>query len=102
VAYAGGWKKLEPMWDWVIRTRRVAKLRPMLEAVLTGFGRYGTRELPGTCGGSSPAATPATSACGSSSPRHSRACYAPWPTEPSDSRLGTRSVATDSRPPRES
>ena len=40
VAYAGGWKKLEPMWDWVIRTRRVARLRPMLEAVLTGFGRF--------------------------------------------------------------
>jgi radical SAM superfamily enzyme YgiQ (UPF0313 family) len=39
-AYAGGWKKLEPMWDWVIRTRRVAALRPMLEAVLTGFGRH--------------------------------------------------------------
>jgi radical SAM superfamily enzyme YgiQ (UPF0313 family) len=63
VAYAGGWKKLEPMWDWVIRTRRVAKLRPMLEAVLTGFGRYGTRELPGTeglrepAGGGDPLAT---------------------------------------------
>jgi radical SAM superfamily enzyme YgiQ (UPF0313 family) len=40
VAYAGGWKKLEPMWDWVIRSKRVARLRPMLEAVLTGFGRY--------------------------------------------------------------
>jgi hypothetical protein len=41
IAYAGGWKKLEPMWDLVIRTRRVARLRPILEAVLTGFGRYG-------------------------------------------------------------
>jgi hypothetical protein len=41
VAYAGGWKKLEPMWDFVIRSKRVARLRPMLEAVLTGFGRYG-------------------------------------------------------------
>jgi radical SAM superfamily enzyme YgiQ (UPF0313 family) len=40
-AYAGGWKKLEPMWDGVIRVRQVARLRPMLEAVLTGFGRYG-------------------------------------------------------------
>ena len=38
--HSGGWKKLEPMWDWVIRTRRVARLRPMLEAVLTGFGRH--------------------------------------------------------------
>ena len=40
VAYAGGWKKLEPFWDLVIRARRVARLRPMLEAVLLGFGRF--------------------------------------------------------------
>ncbi len=40
VAYAGGWKKMEPLWDWIIRSKRVANLRPMLEAVLTGFGRY--------------------------------------------------------------
>jgi len=41
VAYAGGWKKLEPFWDLVIRARRVARLRPLLEAVLLGFGRHG-------------------------------------------------------------
>lgn len=40
VAYAGGWKKMEPLWDWILRARRVASLRPMLEAVLTGFGRH--------------------------------------------------------------
>lgn len=40
MAYAGGWKKLEPMWNAVIRLRRVASLRPALEAVLTGFGRH--------------------------------------------------------------
>jgi radical SAM superfamily enzyme YgiQ (UPF0313 family) len=39
VAYAGGWKKFEPMWDWVIRAKRVTRLLPMLEAVLSGFGR---------------------------------------------------------------
>jgi len=39
VAYAGGWKKFEPAWDWVIRTRQVAQMRPMLEGVLTGFGQ---------------------------------------------------------------
>jgi radical SAM superfamily enzyme YgiQ (UPF0313 family) len=38
-AYAAGWKKFEPCWDAVIRLKRVARLRPMLEAVLTGFGR---------------------------------------------------------------
>ncbi|MCX6047892.1 MAG: radical SAM protein [Chloroflexi bacterium] len=44
VAYAGGWKKFEPAWDWLIRARRVAHLRPMLEGVLTGFGKYLDRE----------------------------------------------------------
>ena len=37
VAYAGGWKKFEPMWDWVIRAKRVANLLPVLETVLAGF-----------------------------------------------------------------
>jgi len=40
VAYAGGWKKLEPFWNWVIRARQVRTLRPVLESVLLGFGRY--------------------------------------------------------------
>ena len=40
VAYAGGWKKLEPLWDFVIRARRIARLRPVLESVLTGFGKH--------------------------------------------------------------
>src|SRR5207247_9391063 len=40
VAYAGGWKKVEPFWDLVIRARHISRLRPMLEAVLTGFGRH--------------------------------------------------------------
>jgi radical SAM superfamily enzyme YgiQ (UPF0313 family) len=33
-AYAAGWKKLEPLWDWVIRARRVSRMLPVLEAVL--------------------------------------------------------------------
>jgi radical SAM superfamily enzyme YgiQ (UPF0313 family) len=40
VAYAGGWKKFEPMWDWVIRARRVTHLLPMLETILSGFGKF--------------------------------------------------------------
>jgi len=40
VAYAGGWKKFEPLWDLVIRARRIARLRPVLETVLTGFGKH--------------------------------------------------------------
>jgi radical SAM superfamily enzyme YgiQ (UPF0313 family) len=45
LAYAGGWKKLEPFWDLVIRARRVARLRPVLESVLLGFGRFGLDDV---------------------------------------------------------
>jgi radical SAM superfamily enzyme YgiQ (UPF0313 family) len=37
-AYAAGWKKFEPFWDWVIRAKRVANLLPVLESILAGFG----------------------------------------------------------------
>ena len=37
-AYAIGWKKLEPLWDAVIRTRRVAHMLPILESILSEFG----------------------------------------------------------------
>jgi len=40
VAYAGGWRKFEPLWDLVIKSRRVCRLRPLLESVLSGFGRH--------------------------------------------------------------
>jgi len=36
VAYAAGWKKFEPLWDLLIRTRRVAAALPILERVLAG------------------------------------------------------------------
>lgn len=39
LAYAGGWKKFEPLWDAVIRARRVSNFLPLLEGVLSGFGR---------------------------------------------------------------
>ena len=39
VAYAGGWKKLEPFWDWVLRARRVNQLLPVLEGVLAEWGQ---------------------------------------------------------------
>ena len=35
LAYAGGWKKFEPLWDWVIRVQRVGNFRPLLESLLT-------------------------------------------------------------------
>jgi hypothetical protein len=39
VAYAGGWKKFEPLWDTVIRARRLTNMLPVLENILTGFGK---------------------------------------------------------------
>lgn len=39
LAYAAGWKKFEPLWDFVIRARRAGTLLPVLEAILSEFGR---------------------------------------------------------------
>jgi radical SAM superfamily enzyme YgiQ (UPF0313 family) len=36
LAYVGGWKKCDRLWDWVIRAKRVAGFLPLLETVLTG------------------------------------------------------------------
>jgi radical SAM superfamily enzyme YgiQ (UPF0313 family) len=41
LAYSGGWKKFEPLWDWVIRAKRVSRMLPMLEALLAGRGGAG-------------------------------------------------------------
>ena len=38
LAYAVGWKKCEPVWDLLIRTRRVGRALPILERVLSGEG----------------------------------------------------------------
>jgi hypothetical protein len=40
LSYAGGWKKFEPIWDLLIRTRQVTRMLPMLEAVLAAYGRF--------------------------------------------------------------
>jgi radical SAM superfamily enzyme YgiQ (UPF0313 family) len=42
LAYAGGWKKFEPAWDVLIRTKRVLHALPLLEATLGSFGARGT------------------------------------------------------------
>jgi radical SAM superfamily enzyme YgiQ (UPF0313 family) len=49
LAYAGGWKKFEPLWDWVIRLQRVGNFRPLLESLLTrrGLQPAVNRELTG-------------------------------------------------------
>ena len=33
--YASGWKKFEPLWDTLIRARRLTQVTPLLEAVLS-------------------------------------------------------------------
>ena len=38
-AYAAGWKKFEPLWDVVIRARRARMMLPVLETILSEFGR---------------------------------------------------------------
>jgi radical SAM superfamily enzyme YgiQ (UPF0313 family) len=38
LAYAGGWKKFEPLWDLVIRLKRVSNFLPLLERLLEGKG----------------------------------------------------------------
>lgn len=35
-AYASAWKKFEPMWDFIIRTKRVSRMLPILETILDG------------------------------------------------------------------
>ncbi len=46
IAYTGGWKKFEPLWDWVIRAKRVASFLPLLESILSGFGLHQTEDIP--------------------------------------------------------
>jgi radical SAM superfamily enzyme YgiQ (UPF0313 family) len=39
LAYAAGWKKFEPLWDLIIRARRAGAMLPVLETILSEFGR---------------------------------------------------------------
>jgi radical SAM superfamily enzyme YgiQ (UPF0313 family) len=59
-AYAAGWKKFEPLWDLVIRAKRVGTMLPLLEAILSQFG---TRNTPRGLGRTAvaPASEPDTS-----------------------------------------
>ncbi len=34
-SYAGGWKKFEPLWNFMIKTRGLNKMLPLLEAILS-------------------------------------------------------------------
>jgi len=39
LAYAAGWKKFEPCWDFVIRAKRAGMMLPLLETILSEFGK---------------------------------------------------------------
>ncbi|MBN1583365.1 MAG: B12-binding domain-containing radical SAM protein [Anaerolineae bacterium] len=36
LAYAGGWKKFEPLWGLIVKAQWIAKTRPLLETILAG------------------------------------------------------------------
>jgi radical SAM superfamily enzyme YgiQ (UPF0313 family) len=65
--YSAGWKKFEPAWDFVIRLKQLAQMRPLLEAVLAPVNtrpNYSDAEdgLSGPVS-RSPGALPAGSGC---------------------------------------
>lgn len=43
-AYAGGWKKFEPLWNFMIKTQGLNKMLPLLEAILSKAGGKQERE----------------------------------------------------------
>jgi radical SAM superfamily enzyme YgiQ (UPF0313 family) len=43
-AYAGGWKKFEPLWNFMIKTKGLNKMLPLLESILSKVNR--TKEKP--------------------------------------------------------
>lgn len=48
-AYAGGWKKFEPLWNFLIKTRGLNQMLPLLEAILSkvrGDGREPLSPFP--------------------------------------------------------
>jgi radical SAM superfamily enzyme YgiQ (UPF0313 family) len=44
--YAAGWKKFEPLWDLVIKAKRLGVMTPALEAVLSSISRKTAKDLP--------------------------------------------------------
>jgi radical SAM superfamily enzyme YgiQ (UPF0313 family) len=40
-SYAGGWKKFEPLWNFLIKTRGLNQMLPLLEAILSKVRRTG-------------------------------------------------------------
>ncbi len=42
-AYAGGWKKFEPMWNFLIKAQGLNKMLPLLEAILSRLKPGGSK-----------------------------------------------------------
>lgn len=43
--YAGGWKKFEPLWNFMIKTQGLNKMLPLLETILSKTGRQGKEQI---------------------------------------------------------
>ena len=79
LAYAAGWKKFEPLWDLIIRMRRAGMMLPVLETILSEFGRRSAETRPdpraarapvvasGTLG-AAPIGRPGSTVCSPSAP----------------------------------
>ncbi|HEY9840376.1 MAG TPA: hypothetical protein V6D23_07990, partial [Candidatus Obscuribacterales bacterium] len=52
--YTSGWKKFEPVWNFMIKHEQLQQMRPVLEAVLAKVGRAKTLQAPAQ----SPSPTP--------------------------------------------
>jgi len=44
--YSGGWKKFEPLWNFIIKTRGLNKMLPLLEAILSKVNTGGKEQRP--------------------------------------------------------
>lgn len=45
-SYAGGWKKFEPLWNFIIKTHGLNKMLPLLEAILSKVNRTNDKRPP--------------------------------------------------------
>ncbi len=45
-AYAGGWKKFEPLWNFIIKTKGLNKMLPLLESILSKVNQENKAEKP--------------------------------------------------------
>ena len=45
-AYAGGWKKFEPLWNFIIKTEGLNRMLPLLETILSKVNKKREIERP--------------------------------------------------------